>query len=171
MFLVRRKIFPSYRLTSSSKAVASPPRAAATRRCSSSRTIVDGRRCGLGVLKVPNKPPNGAPKPSSAVSIAFNIRTPIPHPSFDEGERGRDSEIYGNAAPRPSASFHARKTDGKSLIVCTLEAVPLADSCSPGSQDFSHGPSLGDASTGREWCVSVEDLAKCPDAVRSDLFS
>src|SRR5258708_24374548 len=50
MFIVRRKIFLSYRLTSSSNAAASPALAAATKRCSSARATVDGRRCGFGVL-------------------------------------------------------------------------------------------------------------------------
>src|SRR6266478_7156685 len=155
MFLVRRKIFPSYRLTSSSKAAASPARAAATRRCSSSRTIVDDRRCGLGVLKVPKKPPNWAPKPLSAVSITFNIRPPIPCPSLDEGTRREDSKIWITV----SASWAHSKLAGVHHSLHAAGGVALSERRPPGSQEFSHGPSLGDTSTRREWCVSVEDLA------------
>lgn len=49
--------------------------------------------------------------------------------------------------------------------------VVLCESRSPGSQDFSHRPSLGDASTRREGRVSVEDFAKRPEAMRRDLPS
>src|SRR5437879_9215503 len=96
MFLVRRKTFPSYRLTISSKAAASPARAAETRKCSSSRTIVDGRGCGLDAVKVSKGPQNGATKPFSAMNIPLNIRPPIPYSVLDEGERERerDSEKY-----------------------------------------------------------------------------
>ncbi len=52
-----------------------------------------------------------------------------------------------------------------------LRVLALPESCSPGSQDFSYGPGLGDASTRGEWCVSVEDLAQSPEAMRSDLLS
>src|SRR5216684_825366 len=109
MFLVRRKIFPSYRLTSSSKAAASPARAAATRRCSSSRTIVDGRGCGLDALKVSKGPQNWAAKPVSAMNIPLNIRPPIPCSVFDEGER--DSEISGKATLRYYALFLAPQAE------------------------------------------------------------
>src|SRR5713226_325550 len=107
MFLVRRKIFPSYRLTSSSKAAASPARAAATRRCSSSRTIVDGRGCRLDALKVSKVPQNGATKPFSAMNIPLNIRPPIPYSALDEGERERDSEISEKVTLRYYALFLA----------------------------------------------------------------
>src|SRR6202043_2901336 len=50
MFMVNRKILRSYRLTSSSKAAASPDFAAATSAGSSSRTNFDENRCGLGAL-------------------------------------------------------------------------------------------------------------------------
>src|SRR5712692_2169932 len=58
-----------------------------------------------------------------------------------------------------------------SSTVSILPVVVLCESRSPGSQDFSHRPSLGDASTRRKWCVSVEDLAKGPEAMRGDLPS
>src|SRR5882724_13017838 len=113
MFLVRRKIFPSYRLTSSSKAAASPARAAATRRCSSSRTIVDGRGCRLDALKVSKGPQNGATKPFSAMNIPLNIRPPIPNSPLDEGERERerDSGISGKATLRYYALLLAPQAD------------------------------------------------------------
>src|SRR5229473_2070378 len=111
MFLVRRKIFPSYRLTSSSKAAASPARAAATRRCSSSRTIFDGRGCGLDALKVSKRPQNGATKPFSAMNIPLNIRPPIPNSPLDEGERERDSGISGKATLRYYALLLAPQAD------------------------------------------------------------
>src|SRR6266446_4186732 len=111
MFLVRRKTFPSYRLTSSSKAAASPARAAATRRCSSSRTIVDGRGCGLDALKVSKGPQNGATKPFSALNKPLNIRPPIPYSVLDEGERERDSEISGKATLRYYALFLTPQAD------------------------------------------------------------
>jgi hypothetical protein len=58
-----------------------------------------------------------------------------------------------------------------SSTVSILPVVVLCESRSPGSQDFSHRPSLGDASTRREGRVSVEDFAKRPEAMRGDLPS
>src|SRR5690348_2448829 len=55
--------------------------------------MAEGRRCGLGAVKVSKRPQNWTPEPFSDMNIALNIRPPIPYPTLDESKRRQDSKI------------------------------------------------------------------------------
>src|ERR1700741_2147511 len=115
--------------------------------------MVEGRRCGLGAVKVSKRPQNGTPEPFSDINIALIIRPPIPYHTLDEGKRRQDAKI------RRTLSALITRSKLAEVQQCLLWVVALPESRSPCSQHFSNGPGLGDASTRREWCISVENLA------------
>src|SRR5215472_10465630 len=146
MFFVRRRILSSLRLTSSSNAAVSPFLAPATNKCSSSRATDDGRRCGLGALKVSKRLKNRAVSPFSVMNIALNIVPPVSPLGLDEGESRLDSK----------------------MTVCSKK-LELGDGSPPGSKHLGHGPSLSDASTRSKRGIPVEYFAQRPEAMRGDL--